>query len=199
MVLRSLVLSAATCLCLTVSPQLEAQQSDTAWKPIVTGGIFRASAVVDSVYLDRQVPSRVVDGGDFAAYLLARLGMHEIPPDFGYRVAVDTVRIRLGGRIADLPSEARQALSQLVMMVPASTRLEAQITLVHAGPEAMRFHLQSATVQGIPVPETLLQPMMASVGRQYPALTGTGRDLLVRIPSGAGMTLVSGGVLLSSP
>jgi hypothetical protein len=41
--------------------------------------------------------------------------------------------------------------------------------------------------------------MLAEVGRQYPALTSTGRDLLIQIPPGAGMTLSNGTVELIGP
>jgi hypothetical protein len=162
-------------------------------------GVSRAAALVDSVYIDRRLPRATVDGGDFAAYLLARLGMRIIPPDFGYRVAVDTSRIRIGGRVSDLPWEARQSLSQLVYLLPPATRLEAEVDLQRAGQEAVRFHLSRATVQGIPVPETFLASLMAGIGGRYPALTRTGRDLYVQIPAGAHMALVAGGVELTGP
>jgi hypothetical protein len=179
--------------------QLHAVQSDSAWKPIATEGVLRASAIVDSVFLDRQLRQAKIDGGDFTAYLMARLGIRTLPPDFGFRVMVDSTMIRIGGRISDLPSEARRALAQLVMLLPPSTWLEAQVTLVPAGKQAVRFHLESATVQGIPVPESVLSSMMANVGRQYPALTETGRDLFVQVPEGGRVTLGPGVVLLTAP
>jgi len=162
-------------------------------------GVSRAAALVDSVYIDRRLSRATVEGGDFAAYLLARLGMRVIPPDFGYRVAVDTSRIRIGGRVSDLPWEARQSLSQLVYLLPPATRLEAEVELQQAGREAVRFHLARAVVQGIPVPEAFLASLMADVGGRYPALTHTGRDLYVQIPAGARMALVPGGVELTGP
>jgi hypothetical protein len=130
---------------------------------------------------------------------MARLGIQTLPPDFGFRVRVDSSMIRIGGKISDLPAQARQALAQLVMVLPPSTRLEAQVTLLPAGKQAVRFHLSGATVQGIPVPETVLNSMMRSVGQQYPALTETGRDLFVQVPAGGKMVLVSGGVQLTAP
>lgn len=169
------------------------------WAAIAAPGVARASALVDSVYVDRLLTQAVVPGGDFAAYLMARLGMRALPPDFGFKVAIDTVLIRIAGRISDLPSEARQALSQLVLMLPAQTRLEARVELLPAGPEAVHFRLRSATVDGIAIPEMLLAPLMGSVGRQYPALTETGRDLYVQIPAGASVKLTSGAVVLTGP
>jgi len=197
--LRSLAYVAGLVAVLSAVPHLAAQQDDSAWRPIATEGVLRASALVDSVYIDHQLPQATVDGGDFTAYLMARLGIGKLPPGFGYRVLVDTAEIRIGGRIADLPPDAQRALAQLILVLPQATRLEAQIRLLPAGTEAVRFHLAGATVQGIPVPETVLQPVMAGVGRQYPALTETGRDLFVRVPAGGRMALVPGGVRLSAP
>jgi hypothetical protein len=172
---------------------------DTAARPISHDGVLRASALVDSVYVDRKLASAVVDGGDFTAYLMARLGVKTLPPDFGYRVTVDSTLIRIGGRIADLPAEARQALAPLVLVLSAETRLEAQVELLPAGRQAVRFHLRGATVQGVAVPEPFLAPLMSDIGRRYPALTATGRDLYVQVPAGARMQLVIGGVALSGP
>lgn len=197
--LSRLVSALGCALVLGTTSQLKAQQGDSAWKPIASEGVPRASAIVDSVFVDHRLRQAAVDGGDFTAYLMARLGILTLPPDFGFRVLVDSKLLRIGGRISDLPSEARQALAQLVMLLPAGTRLEAQVTLVPAGRQAVRFHLSGATVQGIPVPETVLNSMMRNVGQQYPALTETGRDLFVQVPEGGKMTLTSGAVLLTGP
>lgn len=196
-------LRALTLLLACAAPARAAAQAEAAWdttaRVIAAGGVLRASALVDSVYVDRRLPRATVDGGDFTAYLMARLGVRQLPPDFGYRVRIDTTGIRIAGRIADLPAEARRALAQLVMVLPQDTRLEAQVELLPAGREAVRFHLRGATVQGIPVPEALLAPIMAGIGRQYPALTPSGRDLYVQVPDGASMALIPGGVLLVGP
>lgn len=199
---RPAILTLALLLAATAVPApAHGQTADApgAWAAITGPGVARAAAQVDSVYVDRQLPQVTVAGGDFAAYLMARLGLRTIPPDFGFRVAIDTALIRIGGQLSDLPAEARQALSQLVLMLPASTRLEAQVELAPAGPEAVRFHLRGATVDGVPIPEMLLAPLMGSVGRQYPALTATGRDLYVQIPAGASVKLISGAVMLTGP
>ena len=174
-------------------------QTDSSARAITPAGVFRASALVDSVFVDRQLARATVDGGDFAAYLMARLGARALPPDFGFRVTVDTTLLRIAGRIADLPPDARRALAGLVMVLPPDTQLEAQIELLTAGREAARFRLRGATVQGLPVPEAFLASMLAEVGRQYPVLTPTGRDLLVQIPAGASMLLQPGVVELIGP
>jgi hypothetical protein len=175
------------------------QAGDSTWQAITTEGVVRASAAVDSVYLDRRIPGTTVSGGDFAAYLMARLGTRRFPPDFGFRVQVDSSQIRIGGRVADLPPEARNALGPLVMVLAPDTWLEGQVQLLSAGPQAVRFHLKGATIGGIAVPEQVLASTMESVGTGYPALTKTGRDLFVQVPTGATMRLGDGGVVLRGP
>lgn len=172
---------------------------DSSWQAITGEGVLRASAVVDSVYIDRLLPAATVSGGDFTAYLMARLGIRRLPPDFHYRVAVDSTQIRIGGRVSELPAEARAALHPLVTWLAPEAWLEAQVELLPAGREAVRFRLRSARVKGMPIPEAVLAPVLAGVGEQYPALTRTGRDLLVQIPPGAAMRLVPGGVELIGP
>ncbi|MDH4130222.1 MAG: hypothetical protein OEW17_01755 [Gemmatimonadota bacterium] len=187
---------------LLVAAPLGAQtgaDGDAAWRPITADGILRASALVDSVYIDRQLPQARVDGGDFAAYLLARLGAGALPADFGYRVSMDTTRVRIGGRVTDLPAMAKQSLSQLVLWLPPNTWLEADVRLLPAGKQGVRFHLEGASVQGIPIPETVLSPLLEGVGKQYPALTASGRDLYIQVPAGARMQLEAGAVRLTAP
>src|SRR5512147_1592600 len=97
-------------LCLAATGPATAQtDSAAAPRPIESAGVFRASALVDSVFVDRQLPRATVDGGDFTAYLMARLGVRDLPAQLGFTVTVDTSFIRIGGRIGDLPGEARQA------------------------------------------------------------------------------------------
>jgi hypothetical protein len=186
-------------LVLTASPATAQTDGTSGPRRIAPDGVLRASALVDSVFVDRQLPRATVDGGDFAAYLLARLGARNLPPDFAFTVEIDTSLIRIGGRIADLPLEAKQALSQLVLLLPGDTRLEAQIELIPAGREAVCFHLRAISVQGVPIPETFLIPLMANTGRQYPVLSTSGRDLYVQVPAGAKLTLIRGAVELLGP
>jgi hypothetical protein len=186
-------------LAVTTLPLAAQTDREPSSQPITAEGVARASALVDSVFIDRVLPRATVEGGDFTAYLMARLGVQAIPPDFAYRVTVDTTGLCIGGRITDLPREARAALAQMVFLLPPETRLEGRVELHPAGKEAVRFHLAGATVHGVPVPEAVFAPLMADVGRQYPTLTATGRDLFVQIPAGASLRFVVGGVELIGP
>jgi hypothetical protein len=159
-------------------------------------GVARASAKVDSVFIDRWIAETVIDGGDFGSYLMARLGVIPIPPDLKLRVSVDSQKILIHGRVADLPEEARQTLGPLFGMVPPHTPIAGEVELSRVTEEVIRFRLAVVRVNGIPLPEGLVAAVMYEVGRQYPVLGKSGRDLYVRIPSDGEVSLVPGGVRL---
>lgn len=159
-------------------------------------GVARASAKVDSVFIDRLIPETIIDGGDFGSYLMARLGVIPIPDDLKLRVAVDPQKILIHGRVADLPELARQTLGPLMGMVPLETPIAGDVELSRVNQEVIRLRLAAVRVNGIPVPEGLVAAVMYQVGRQYPVLGQSGRDLYVRIPADGEVTLVPGGVKL---
>jgi hypothetical protein len=190
-----------TCLSgfLLVLAPLAAKAQDSTWQPITAEGVVRASSIVDSVFVEKVTTAGRVDGGDFTAYLMARLGVNRIPPDFNYLVMVGTALIHLRGKLSDLPNEARNALSPLVMLLAPETELMAEIELTEAGPRAVHFRLRDVLIDGVPVPDGLLQPVMAGVGDSYPALTSSGRDLYVEVPPGGRITLQPNRVGLTRP
>ncbi len=168
-------------------------------EPITNEGVIRASAAVDSVLLDGQAPERVVGAGDFASYLMARLGVVPIPADLRFRVVPDTAALRLTGRVADLPPEAVREIGPFVAFLDPETRLDALVALSRENPRAYRFRLTEVLIGGTRVPDDILQMVMSDVGRRYPALSRTGRDLFVEVPAGATIALVPGGVRLVAP
>lgn len=166
---------------------------------MTNSGVVRASAAVDSVFLLHARATDTVPAGDWAAYLMARLGVRPIPADLRLRVVNDSGGIRITGRIADLPAPALSELGVLLAVLDTNTRVDAWASLTGAGPTAVRFRLDSAALGGIGIPEAALTPVLANVGRRYPVLTPTGRDLLVAVPRGGRVELVSGGVRLVAP
>jgi hypothetical protein len=179
-----------------------AQSSDEslpASEPITNEGVVRASAAVDSVLLDGLAPERVVAAGDFASYLMARLGVVPIPVDLRFRVVPDTTVLRLTGRVADLPPEAVREIGPFVAFLDPETRLDALVALSRENLSAFRFRLVEVLIGGTRVPDDILQMVMSDVGRRYPALSRTGRDLFVEVPAGATIALVPGGVRLVAP
>src|SRR4029453_10485330 len=83
---------------------------DSTWQAITPEGVVRASALVDSVFVEKQINRAAGGGGGNTGF---------IPP---------------GGRLSDLPDEARSSLGPLVMFLKPETRLLAEIDLQTAGP-----------------------------------------------------------------
>ncbi len=162
-------------------------------------GVVRAAAMVDSVFVDRQLTEGFVDAGDFASYLMARLNIRPIPAGMGLRVEIDSTSIVLYGRIGDLPPEALAALGPLVGMLAPETEYTGVISLTAVAREVVRFHLARVTVGGIGIPEPLVAAAMLEVGKHYPALSRSGRALFVEIPTDAVVELAPSRVRLVGP
>jgi hypothetical protein len=105
----------------------------------------------------------------------------------------------MSSKLGDLPPQTRTELGPLLGFLDPATPLAADITLTRAGPQAVRFHLQSLSVAGFGVPEMFLASYLADVGKRYPALTATGRDLLVQVPTGGRLTLAADSIRLALP
>ncbi len=157
-------------------------------------GVARAQAVVDSVFLDRLIPQGFIDGGDWASYLMARLGVEPLPENTAIAVVVDSTHVEFSSRLQDLPPEARRMFGPLEALVDSSTVLTAEIVQLPAAKGIAHFQLKRVLVGSFPVPETVLRYMLLDVGEKYPALTKTGRDLFVEIPVDGQVTLVTGAI-----
>lgn len=166
---------------------------------ISRAGVARAQAVVDSVFLDRKAVEGTIEGGDWASYLMARLGVEPIPENTEILIVVDTERIVLSGRIQDLPQETRAMIGPLAALVDSSTVLAADIALLPAAQGLSHFRLQGVSIGGFPVPELILRSMLLDVGEHYPGLTKTGRDLYVEIPSDGRVMLIPGAIRITAP
>lgn len=164
---------------------------------ITAAGVVRAQTVVDSVFLDRTSKVGLIESGDWASYLMARLGVTPLPESTEMLVTVDTGGVVISGRIQDLPQEAREMVGPLLALVDSSTILAANIVKVPAGKGLAHFRLRTVTVGGYPIPEVLLHSMLLRVGERYPALTRSGRDLLVQIPVDGSVTLETGAIRLA--
>jgi hypothetical protein len=172
--------------------QVAAQQAGR----ITPAGVARAQAVVDSVFLDRRLEAGTIEGGDWASYLMVRLGVNPLPDSVGMVVAVDTLLITFSGRIQDLPPDAQAMVGPLSALIDPATVISAEVELVPAAPGLAHFRLRGVKVGAFPVPETMLRSMLFEVGEQYPALTKSGRDLYVQIPSDGKVVLGQGVVVL---
>lgn len=159
-------------------------------------GVVRAGAVVDSVFVDRLSSRGEMAPGDFGAYLLARLGVEPFPADLAWRVEADSGLILIRGRFQDIPEESRALFGNLLMFVDSTTTLEAEVRTAPAGEALARFRLTRVLVSGMAVPEFLLAGILRSVGRQYPALTESGRDLYLQIPPDGRIHILPGRIVV---
>ena len=159
-------------------------------------GVYRAASVVDSVFVDGLSRHGEIAPGDFGAYLLVRLGVEPFPEDLAWRVHADSAVIYLRGRFADIPEESRRLFGNLLMFVDSTTTLDAEVRMAPAGVALARFRLTRVLINGVAVPEFLLSQVLYSVGRQYPALTETGRDLYLQIPADGRISILPGRVIL---
>jgi hypothetical protein len=171
----------------------EAADSVTQW------GVVRASAVVDAVFVDRKLPDGTVGVGDWASYLMARLGVVPIPSDVRVMVRSDSTRVVISSRIRDLNAETRAALGPLVGMLPQETEISGDITLLRPHPEVVQFYLETVRVNGVPIPDAFVAATMLDVGKRYPALSSSGRSLYVQVPANAQVQFLPGSVRLVGP
>lgn len=167
-----------------------------AWTTISMGAIPRVAGQVDSVFIDRQRPELTITGGDWVSYLMARLGALPIPDSSGVRVAVDSTRIVVEGRIVDLPPETRALFGPMLLLMDSASVMRAEVIIGPSGPGVVRFVLGTVIVNGFAIPESILAPFFQRVGERYKVLTRTGRELLVAIPPDARVALVLDGVRL---
>jgi hypothetical protein len=166
---------------------------------ITPAGVARAQAVVDSVFLDRKAREGFIEGGDWASYLMVRLGVTPLPDSVGIEVATDSQAITFSGRIQDLPAEGRAMMGPLLALMDSTTVLVAEVVLLPSARGLAHFQLSRVTVGGFPVPEIVLRSMLFNIGDRYPELTKSGRDLFVQIPPDGAVVLVKDGVRIAAP
>lgn len=160
-------------------------------------GVLRASALVDSVFIDRTLLKASIAPGDFAAYLLARLGVEPFPVNLGWRVEADSGVLRIQGRFQDIPDESRAIFGNLLLFMDSTTTLAAIVKPAPAGAGLARFRLDQVLVNGFVVPDFVMTSILTSVGRRYPALTESGRDLYLQVPPDGGVEVLPGSIRLS--
>ena len=166
---------------------------------ITNGGVERAAATVDSVFIEKQRPRGTVDVGDFTAYLLARLGVPPFSDSLAFRVTSDSTRIRIRGRLMDFPPESRAELGPLFSFVDSTSSFVAELSMPQREGGIMRFRLERLLVRDFPVPEFLFLPSLAEYARRYPVLSAGGREFLVAMPLEATATIGADSLELKMP
>jgi hypothetical protein len=166
---------------------------------ITNAGVARANRAVDSVFVVRTLAADTIEIGDFAGYLLARLGVPPFGDSLKFAVTADTMRARITGRLMDFPVEARSELGPIFTFIDSTSVFSVDISMPQHSDRLMRFRLERATLRGIPIPDLLLDPALTEYARRYPVLSGGGRELLVEMPPGATARLVINGVAIYLP
>jgi hypothetical protein len=166
---------------------------------ITTAGVARASATVDSVFVEKQSRSGRVDVGDFTAYLLARLGVPPFSDSLAFLVTSDSTRIRIRGRLMDFPPEARAELGPIFSFVDSTSSFMAELSMPQHDNGVMRFRLERLLVRDVSLPEFLYLPALAEYARRYPVLTAGGREFLVAMPAEAKVAIVPNALELVMP
>ena len=188
-----LLLPTIVALAATASP---ASAQALAWDSLSMAGIARASDRVNAVFVDRVSRNERVPAGDWVSYLAARLDALPIPDSLGILVAVDSAVIRVRGRVMDFPADTRELFRPLLFFMDSTAVLEGTVIMGPSHPGAIRFILATISINGIMVPESILSRFMAQVGRRYPVLTETGRELIIAIPPEGRVTLERNAVRL---
>jgi hypothetical protein len=184
---------------LALGPACQPLGAQVAEDSVSRVGVDRASAVVNAVFVDRLVPHGTVGAGDWASYLMARLGITPIPHDVRIRVRSDSGLVRISSRVRDLNAQTRAALGPIAAMLPPDTEIAGDISVLHPDPEVVQFYLEAVRVNGVALPEGIVATTMVQVGRNYPALGRSGRSLFVQVPARADVRFLPGEVLLVGP
>ncbi len=188
----------------TLAPALAGQTPSPGSAPlpgsrISDSGVVRAGAIIDSVFLARTRLVDTVDIGDFAAHVLARLGVPPFGDSLLFRVTSDTQVVRIAGRLSNFPAEERDELRPIFFFLDSNAVFVADISMPQHGDGIMRFRLDRVTVQGVTIPELLLLPALQEFATRYPVLAGGGREFLVAMPPDAHARLVHNGLEISMP
>lgn len=189
----------AVLLALALGPFASVAPAQVPQDSVTQMGVARASAVVDAVFVDRLIPRGTVGAGDWASYLMARLGIVPIPADVRVRVRSDSNLVRISSRVRDLNAQTRAALGPIAGMMPPDTEIAGDIIVQRPLPEVLQFYLAAVRINGVALPEALVANAMLQVGRDYPALGKSGRSLFVQIPPNADVRFLPGEVLLLGP
>ncbi len=176
---------------------LPAQQLDGA--RLTNAGVVRATAQVDSVFIRRVAAAVTIDVGDFAAYLLARVGAPPFPDSTGFRVTADSHLVRISGRLRDFPPEQVKELGPFLLLLDSTSLFVAELAMPQRDSGLIRLRLERILVNGLAIPEVLLAPAIAAYGINYEELSNGGREFLIAMPPRGEARLLGGQISLSLP
>lgn len=198
MQLKSLVVVAV--LVALVTPRIARAQDSLRGSRVTNAGVVRANAATDSVFVLRAKTRDSVDIGDFASYLLARIGAPPFPDSLAFRVTSDSARVKISGRLMDFPEDSRAELGPIFSFLDSTSVIVAEISMPQADNGIMVFRLERITVRGFPIPDLLTMAAMSKYRALYPTmLAAGGREFHAEIPREAHARLTTNAIVLTMP
>ena len=167
---------------------------------ISNAGVLRAEAATDSVFINRSRLVDTVDIGDFASFLLARIGAPPFDDSLAFKVTADSQRIHISGRLMDFPADSRAEIGPIFRFLDSTSVWVAQISMPQAENGIIIFRFEGLRVSGLPIPDLLVAAALDEYRQRYPRmLAANGREFHVEIPREARVRLVHNGIVLRMP
>lgn len=167
---------------------------------ITNAGVVRAGSATDSVFVARTRAVDTINIGDFASFLIAKLGGTTLYDSLAFKVTSDSQRVRISGRLMDFPPDSRAELGPIFSFLDSTSVFVAEISMPQASGGIMVFRLERITVRGLTIPDLLLLAALSSYRARYPdKLAAGGKEFHVEIPRAARATLIQDAMVLGMP
>jgi hypothetical protein len=167
---------------------------------LTNAGVVRAGAATDSVFVARTRNVDTVNIGDFAAFLVAKLGNTTLYDSLAFKVTSDSLRVRIAGRLMDFPPDSRAELGPIFSFLDSTSVFVAEISMPQADNGIMIFRLERITVRGLTIPDLLVLAALSSYRAKYPdKLAAGGKEFHAEIPRQARAWLIKNAIVLRMP
>lgn len=167
---------------------------------LTNAGVVRAGSATDSVFVARTRLVDTIDIGDFASFLVAKLGGTSLYDSLAFKVTSDSLRVRISGRLMDFPPDSRAELSPIFAFLDSMSVFVAEISMPQADGGILVFRLERITVRGLTIPDLLLLAALSSYRAKYPdKLAAGGKEFHAEIPRDARAKLVHDAIVLRMP
>ena len=163
-------------------------------------GVVRAGSATDSVFVARLRTVDTINIGDFASFLIAKLGGTTLYDSLQFKVTSDSTRVRISGRLMDFPPDSRSEISPIFAFLDSTSVFVAEISMPQADSGIMVFRLERLSVRGLPIPDILVLAALSSYRAKYPdKLAAGGKEFHVEIPRMAHARLIKDAIILRMP
>lgn len=167
---------------------------------LTNAGVLRAGFATDSVFVARVRVVDTINIGDFASFLIAKLGGTTLYDSLQFKVTSDSQRVRISGRLMDFPPDSRREISPIFAFLDSTSVFVAEISMPQADSGIMVFRLERLTVRGLAIPDLLVLVALSSYRAKYPdKLAAGGKEFHVEIPRRAHAALIKDAIILGIP